>query len=280
MARRASTVVGHRIRSAREGRGWTQAELAIALGRTPTSISYWESGQRSPGLEEIVELAEALGIGASSLLPSRPPRVLARAQAEELAMSELSHVVDDLIDRFERKPQQPPVPYVAPANPAEVAAIARRMANQNVAPVRIRPIMKHFNIWFTTKELPPGLSGLVVVVADSPVIAVEKQETKERRRFTAAHELGHVLLGHHDTFHVDIERSDGTPPEYNWRHERAANEFAAALLMPAPLIREDIESTVSLTPKNLAHKYCVSVQAMTIRLSVLGIRNPSTMAFD
>lgn len=275
-ASRASSAVGRRIRMARERKEWTQGELAAALNRTATSISYWEAGHRSPGLDEVVELAEALGIEASSLLPSRPPRILARAQAQELAISDLAQVVDDLLERYEKKSPLPALPYVAPANPAEVAAIARRMAGQNEAPIRIRPIMKHFNIWYTAEELPTGLSGLVLFVGDSPVIAVDKTETKERRRFTAAHELGHVLLAHHDTFHVDLNRSDGFPPEYNWRQERAANDFGASLLMPAPLLKEDVASSVSPNSQVLARKYSVSVQAMTIRLSVLGVRTAAT----
>jgi Zn-dependent peptidase ImmA (M78 family) len=120
--------------------------------------------------------------------------------------------------------------------------------------------------------LPDALSGLVVFVGETPVVAVDAEELQERQRFTAAHELGHVLLGHHDTFHVDLERSDGIPPEYNWRHERAANEFAASLLMPAPNLRNDVQHLVNVNPVTLAHRYEISVQAMSIRLSTLGLR--------
>jgi IrrE N-terminal-like domain len=39
---------------------------------------------------------------------------------------------------------------------------------------------------------------------------------------------------------VDLgdSQEDGDPPNYNWRHERAANEFAAALLMPPTLVHD------------------------------------------
>lgn len=268
----ASMAVGRRIRLAREGKGWTQAQLAGFLGRTPTSISYWEGGQRSPGLEDIVGLAEVLGVPASQLLPSRPPRVLARAQAEELAIADLARVVDTLVDRYETEPSLSPVPHLGATNPAEAAALARREAGQNDPPIAIEPIMDHFHVRFTREPLPDALSGLVVFVGETPVIAVDGDELEERQRFTAAHELGHVLLAHHDTFHVDLARSDGIPPEYNWRHERAANEFAAALLMPAPNLRNDVQNLVNVNPVTLARRYEVSVQAMSIRLSTLGLR--------
>jgi Zn-dependent peptidase ImmA (M78 family)/DNA-binding XRE family transcriptional regulator len=270
----ASAAVGRRIRDAREQRGWTQAELAAHLSRTPTSVSYWESGQRSPGLEEIVELADVLAIRASSLLPSKPPRVLARAQASELAIRELARVVDEVLEDYENRPPLGQVPYVSGGNPAEVAAIARRMAGIDDAPVPIEPIMDHFNVWFEDRDMPHELSGLVVFVRHSPVIVVNTKEgdVPSRQRFTAAHELGHVLLGHHDTFHVDLDRSDGFPSDYNWRQERSANDFAAALLMPAPLLRRDLENTLDPNPRKLARHYEVSEQAMSIRLSVLGLR--------
>ncbi len=268
----ASTAVGRRIRLARESKGWSQAQLAALLRRTPTSISYWEGGQRSPGLEDIVGLAEVLGVPASQLLPSRPPRVLARAQAEELAIEDLASVVDMLLDRYEAQPSLPPVPHLGSPNPAEAAAVARRAAGQIDPPIAVEPIMDHFNVRFIREPLPDALSGLVIFIGETPLVAVDAKELKERQRFTAAHELGHVLLAHHDTFHVDLDHSDGIPPEYNWRHERAANEFAASLLMPAPNVRNDVQQLVNVNPVALARRYEVSVQAMSIRLSTLGLR--------
>ena len=60
-----------------------------------------------------------------------------------------------------------------------------------------------------------------------------------QQRFTIAHELGHHLLEHRDRFYVDLSANpqDGDPPEYQSRHERDANEFAADVLMPAALLR-------------------------------------------
>jgi Zn-dependent peptidase ImmA (M78 family) len=111
-------------------------------------------------------------------------------------------------------------------------------------------------------------------------VAVRAADPPRRRRFSAAHELGHVLLAHHDTFHVDLSRADGVPPDYDWRHERAANEFAAALLMPAVLLQTDIERAGRPTAAKLAERYDVSEQAMSIRLSALGVRPWVEMSLD
>lgn len=272
MRSRSAAVVGRRIRAAREARGLTQAHLATTLGRTPTSVSYWEGGQRAPGLEDLVEIARVLGIDPATLLPSQPPRVLARAQAAELAIGDLVAVVDGLVERVEQLAPLAPLPTFASTNPVEVAGAARQAAEQHKPPVRIEPIMATCNIRHTVEPLPEALSGLVVVVSGTPVVAVREADPPRRQRFSAAHELGHVLLAHHDSFHVDLSRADGVPPDYNWRHERAANEFAAALLMPAALLQTDIERMARPTVARLAERYDVSEQAMSIRLSVLGFR--------
>lgn len=272
MRSRSAAVVGRRIRAARERLDLTQAELATLLGRTPTSISYWESGQRSPGLEEIVELARALAVDPASLLPSQPPRVLARAQAAELALGRLVNVTDALVERFEALEPLPPVPPIPSSNPVEVAGIVRRAAGEDQPPIQLEPIMDAYNVRYTVEPLPEALSGLVIFIGGTPVVAVRAQDSHRRQRFSAAHELGHVLLAHHDTFHVDLTRADGVPPDYNWRHERAANDFAAALLMPAALLQESMQHVVRPTAAALADSYDVSEQAMSIRLSTLGIR--------
>jgi len=265
-------VVGQRIRAARDLRGLTQADLAALLRRTPTSISYWESGQRSPGLEEIVELAGVLSVDPASLLPSQPPKVLARAQAAELAIGQLVEVADALVERFEALDPLPPVPAITATNPVEVADIARRAAGQDRPPVEPDQVMAGHHVRYTVEPLPEALSGLVIFVRDTPIVVVRAKDPPRRQRFSAAHELGHILLAHHDTFHVDLTRADGVPPDYNWRHERAANDFAAALLMPATLLQEDITRMARPTVPALADHYDVSEQAMSIRLSKLGIR--------
>jgi Zn-dependent peptidase ImmA (M78 family) len=117
-----------------------------------------------------------------------------------------------------------------------------------------------------------ALSGFLLHIGDTPVIGVNALHPDGRQRFTLAHELGHLVLGHHADFHIDLFSpvSAGDPPEYDWRHERAANVFAASLLMPASLVRRDrVDGNQSLSV--LARRYKVSEEAMGIRLIVLGL---------
>ena len=98
-------------------------------------------------------------------------------------------------------------------------------------------------------------------------------QNEGRRRFTLAHELGHHLLRHSASFYVDFVDVGGTAgdsPGYNWQHERAANEFAANLLMPADLVRAAFRRDPD--GQRLATTFAVSRLAMGFRLAALGLR--------
>jgi hypothetical protein len=65
-----------------------------------------------------------------------------------------------------------------------------------------------------------------------------------RERLAAAGSTG-AVLAHHDRVHIDLGPADayGHPPGYDWKSERAANDFAAELLMPTDLVREAHQRT-------------------------------------
>ena len=250
----------------------TQADLGALLGKTATAISYWEGGQRSPGVDDLVELAGVLRVPATELLPTAAPRVVARAQSELLAIEDLADAVDRVLDRFEEPLRPYDVPRAPSSNPAEAAGFARRRGDQRDAPINVEAIVETCGCHFTLEPLPAGLQGFVIMAGTTPVIVANSNDLLSRQRFTAAHELGHVLLNHHDSFHVDFDQTEGSPPNYNWRHERAANEFAASLLMPEELIRHEVENQIVASVHSLADQFGVSRQAMGIRLAALSIQ--------
>jgi Zn-dependent peptidase ImmA (M78 family) len=99
----------------------------------------------------------------------------------------------------------------------------------------------------------------------------------QRQRFTIAHEIGHLLLHADENLHVDrnfpIGLRSGISSKSVDANEIEANQFAAALLMPADFIAEDIKpfigTDVMFAIRKLAQQYRVSEQAMSIRLSTL-----------
>ena len=50
------------IRELRQARGWTQFELALAVGVQPQAVYLWESGRRMPQVPQVRRLGELFGI--------------------------------------------------------------------------------------------------------------------------------------------------------------------------------------------------------------------------
>ena len=63
------TDLGERMRLARLRAGMTQEDLGGKLGVTQTAVSYWEAARRDMGIGDLLRIAEACGVPASSLLP-------------------------------------------------------------------------------------------------------------------------------------------------------------------------------------------------------------------
>lgn len=68
--------LGERIRAARQAAGLSQEKLAERLGLTRQAVTKWESGQSAPSTENLLRLAEVLGVPVTALLgeeASGPP---------------------------------------------------------------------------------------------------------------------------------------------------------------------------------------------------------------
>lgn len=109
-------------------------------------------------------------------------------------------------------------------------------------------------------------SGAVKFSGDKAVIWLNDAEPASRRRFTLAHELGHLMLHARasEGMFRDVSFSGGS-------QEREANEFAGDLLMPGWAIRR-YGSLVNFDRKATAIMFGVSEDALTVRLAIMGER--------
>lgn len=57
-----------RLKTARERRGYSQAELAKKAGLQATAISHFETGGRSPSFDNLRRLSDALSVSADYLM--------------------------------------------------------------------------------------------------------------------------------------------------------------------------------------------------------------------
>ena len=122
------------------------------------------------------------------------------------------------------------------------------------------------------------LSGLLLPgVAEIWVNATEARDWPPRRRFTIGHELGHWCLHRSGgavwcrSNTVDPEdRPDAAPRRAYPPEESEANEFAAALLMPAHLVQRHYERLRRRDPQRCFEQLCrtfgASGAAMSRRL--------------
>lgn len=64
-----------RFKECREAAGLTQKAAALSLKVSVQSISNWENGIRSPGLEQLVRIAELYGVTTDYLLGRTPMQI-------------------------------------------------------------------------------------------------------------------------------------------------------------------------------------------------------------
>ena len=63
---------GQKVRTHREGKGWTQGDLASELGKSQQWLGKVEAGDLTVSLKDSIAIAEALGIPIRRLLPPEP----------------------------------------------------------------------------------------------------------------------------------------------------------------------------------------------------------------
>ena len=87
--------IGIRIREAREEQGWTQDQLAEAVGVSRSAVAQWETGRAGQVTTNLTRVAAALGVGVEHLMYGRDKFVPGQASSgDELAMLRLYRQCD------------------------------------------------------------------------------------------------------------------------------------------------------------------------------------------
>ncbi len=124
-------------------------------------------------------------------------------------------------------------------------------------------------------------SGMIYLSSDGVIIGVNESHSENRKRFTIAHEIGHMVL-HAPILKGGVHVDKGFGVRLN-RDKRSslgedlieiqANKFAAELLMPTAMIKRDIghlyidiSTNLDAHIENLAKKYRVSPQALSFKV--------------
>lgn len=278
-------MIGDRIRQARIASGMTQDELVEALSAkgvelTKGGLSKYERGGSIPKPTVMRGLADVLGVETSYFLeePTVDLHWLAFRKASRLGKKKQERVMTLAAGQVEvilslRYALQPvAAKEVLPSNV--------RVRNAEDAEKAARLLRNHWRLGdqpiesVTTaiedgggivvelesnEEAFDGLSGWVNETV--PVVVVSAAVSDDRRRFSLAHELGHLCM---DVSDVD-ERVE----------EKLAHRFAAAFLVTAATARRELgERRRHLDLRELAmlkQKHGLSMQAWIMRAADLGI---------
>lgn len=126
-----------------------------------------------------------------------------------------------------------------------------------------------------------GCDGWVLAGPSGVLIRLNSTMSVKRRRFTLAHELGHLLLGVPTIVGESVYESLRSKTS----EERRVNELAAELLLPESVVRQSLPSVpvVATQLESLAKKGNVSQLAAAIRVANLakkiGLVNASVAFF-
>lgn len=82
--------IGARIRATREDQGWTQDQLAEAVGVSRSAVAQWETGRAGQVTGNLTRVAAALGVGVEYLMYGQDKLAAGKAyHGDELAMLRL-----------------------------------------------------------------------------------------------------------------------------------------------------------------------------------------------
>jgi len=127
-----------------------------------------------------------------------------------------------------------------------------------------------------------GCDGWCLTHDNRSIVRINSSQTGPRKRFTLAHELGHLILGIPGVVGESYEDMLSS----NSAEERRVNELASDLLMPTKIVRTVVRDVpvVAGTLTKLARKANVSEIAAAIRVcnlaAEIGLTNASVLLFD
>jgi Zn-dependent peptidase ImmA (M78 family) len=155
---------------------------------------------------------------------------------------------------------------------AKAEELIRASRVEEKFPIPLVPIAECLG--YNIEEFEPGnnvekqkISGLVYYSKGS--ILVNATEPEARKRFTIAHEMGHIVLHGEGKNYVDY-RTSLSSNEISSPKEKEANRFAAALLMPKKNFSKIFDPSKNNFIETAAF-FGVSLEAAKIRASSLDL---------
>ena len=278
----ATSTIAFNLRLVRKSTELSQECVAEKAGLSRAAYRKIENGESEPRVSSLQAIAGALGVKIQDLVaPVRELKAVRfrsnkRVRRRERILADTSRWLADCNDledllgeKIECRIKPLPSRGASSADfPSKAAAKVREALGKNSdEPIRDTcGLLEARGVKVCSMPIEVrDFFGLSIAASDGgPAIVVNtwKKISVERWIFTAAHELGHLVL------HLG-DYSVGETGE-TAAHEAEANAFASALLMPDPAFRREWEnaSGLSLVERVLKVKriFCVSYRTVLFRL--------------
>ena len=280
----ANIVIGQRLKLARAASGLSLRSLQVAIDSlvTAQAIGKYERNEDMPSSGVLSAMARALKVSEDYLLSTdeivldgvefRKKKIASKreeafVEGQTLHLLERYLAIEDALGlaRVEwDRPREAPYSVTALADAENAARAVRTYWGLGIDPIlNLSELLEERGLKILATDLS-DIDGLTASVrrkndAPIPVIVIKGNTWSERKRFTLAHELGHMVM-------------EAQP---NVGAEKAANWFAGAFLMPAEALWREIgkhRTSISLGELvRLKDLFGASLQAITYRCHDLGI---------
>jgi Zn-dependent peptidase ImmA (M78 family)/transcriptional regulator with XRE-family HTH domain len=282
-------MIGRRLKVARAAAGLSLRELSVRMDGlvTAQAIGKYERDEDMPGSRALMGLARALEVSEDYLLSDEDlvlegvdfrkkasAREEATIEAKTVQLLERYLVVEDLLGLRSvdwERPRSAPFPVADIRDAEDAARSVRDEWGLGYDPIpKLAELLEERGVKVLSIDLD-DIDGLAAKVhrrgrEAARVIVVRKNIWAERKRFTLAHELGHMVMA----------------PAPGVDQEKAAHRFAGAFLMPADVLRAEVgahRSTLGLAELvALKRRFGVSIQAIAYRCKDLGIIGPKAFS--
>ena len=220
-------IFAQRLKNARVMKGYSMDELVAAMDNSLSkmAISKYEKCQLSPSSTVLISLSKALGQPVDYFF--RPftmqiESVKFRKHKSKLAVKQEESIRQNISDMFERYITIEEIcnasvkfvsPFKKPVSSAEqVKEAALKLRDLwNIGSdgiINVIDLLEEHGIKVMEIDAPESFDGLSSMVNDLyPVIVLNKSFPSERKRFTALHELGHLILNFDGSVSEKVEET-------------------------------------------------------------------------
>ncbi len=283
-------VFAQRLKQARILKKMSMDQLVVNIGGviTKQAISKYEAAKMMPNSTVLVALASALDVDADYFFRPftfnvKELKVSFRKKSDTSVkdINSLKVQIQDEVERYleveeilgKNKKLVPQMRCELLSNPSQMRDLANMLREEWKlgcdAIGNVQDVLESNGIIVICTEAPSGFDGVSGIINGKDYIVVlnKLQEHVERRRFTAMHELGHLLFDKHFSSALTLRE-----------REKLCDAFASEMLLPSSILQEIFnpgEKISASEVRRIQEVYGISFDAIMHKLNELGIISDS-----